>query len=298
MTIPQRFNVLLVRGDGRRVLRLRVSRSALGAVLGAAALTIAVVATSLGMLYRDYVTYREYGSTTALLSRLMAQRALIDLYDTRVQEVWTEIESWRAVHAKIWEPFSPAAGADRRTTGIGGRSAPSPFEPSAARGSVAEELARLASAVQEESEHLRSLERFFSSANEILASLPSRWPLRGSINSDFGKRLSPWAPNSEFHGGLDIGAAIGTPVEAPAPGTVVFAEALSEYGITVIVDHGNDTRSLYGHLSRLNVRVDERVERGQVIAWSGNTGRSSGPHLHYEIQVKGRPVNPHSYIWE
>jgi murein DD-endopeptidase MepM/ murein hydrolase activator NlpD len=172
------------------------------------------------------------------------------------------------------------------------------LEASVTRGDVREELSRLTRAVQEEGEDLRSLERFLGRANKLLASLPSRWPLRGPVNSDFGTRLSPWTPTSEFHGGLDIGAPVGTAVNAPAPGVVIFAGRHPEYGIAAIIEHGNDTKSLYGHLSRLTVSVDQKVERGQVIAWSGNTGRSSGPHLHYEIQVNGQPVNPHSYLWE
>ena len=161
-----------------------------------------------------------------------------------------------------------------------------------------EELSRLTSAVKEEGENLRSLERFLSRAGKVLASLPSRWPLRGQVNSDFGKRRSPWAPNSEFHSGMDIGAPIGTAVKAPAPGTVVFAGRHPEYGMTLIIDHGNETKSLYGHLSRLGATPGQHVQRGEAIASSGNTGRSSGPHLHYEIQVKGQSVNPHSYLWE
>jgi murein DD-endopeptidase MepM/ murein hydrolase activator NlpD len=157
---------------------------------------------------------------------------------------------------------------------------------------------RLLGVVKEEGESIRTLERFLGRASRVLASLPSRWPVRGPVNSDFGQRRSPWAPNSEFHSGIDIGAAIGTPVKSPAPGTVVFAGQHPEYGVTLIIDHGNDTKSLYGHLSRLGVALDQLVQRGETVALTGNTGRSSGPHLHYEIQVKGQPVNPHSYIWE
>jgi murein DD-endopeptidase MepM/ murein hydrolase activator NlpD len=79
---------------------------------------------------------------------------------------------------------------------------------------------------------------------------------------------------------------------------VIFAGQHVEYGVTLIIDHGNDTRSLYGHLSRLYVGMDQAIKRGDTVALTGNTGRSSGPHLHYEIQVKGQPVNPHSYTWE
>ncbi len=78
----------------------------------------------------------------------------------------------------------------------------------------------------------------------------------------------------------------------------MFAGAHAEYGQTLIVDHGNETKSLYGHLSRISVAVNQKIERGDVIAHTGNTGRSSGPHLHYEIQVKGQSVNPTGYLWE
>jgi murein DD-endopeptidase MepM/ murein hydrolase activator NlpD len=132
----------------------------------------------------------------------------------------------------------------------------------------------------------------------VLAALPSRWPVRGQVNSGYGSRVSPWSAQSEFHSGLDIGAPVGTPVRAPAPGTVVFAGVHAEYGQTLIVDHGNETKSIYGHLSKVYVAVNQKVERGEAIALTGNTGRSSGPHLHYEIQVKGQSVNPTSYLWE
>ena len=139
---------------------------------------------------------------------------------------------------------------------------------------------------------------FLGRATRALASLPSRWPVRGQVNSGYGSRASPWLAKSEFHSGLDIGAPVGTPVKSPAPGTVVFAGVNADYGQTLIIDHGNETKSLYGHLSRLRVAVNEKVQRGEVIALTGNTGRSSGPHLHYEIQVKGQAVNPTSYLWE
>jgi len=292
------INLLIVRGDGRRVLRLSLPRWTLVAVLASVALSVALGAGSL-KFFGDSLTLRQQRESPAfLLRRLAEQQALIDLYQKRVREVRAEIDSWRGLHARIWEPFGPDAGPGKRTAGIGGGTSSIPFEVQPDRDRVREELSRLTSAVKEQGDNLRSLEHFLSRASKVLASLPSRWPLHGRVNSDFGKRLSPWAPSSEFHGGLDIGAPVGTPVRAPAPGTVVFAGRHPEYGITLIIEHGHGTKSLYGHLSRLNVAADRNVERGQVIAWSGNTGRSSGPHLHYEIQVKGQPVNPHGYIWE
>jgi murein DD-endopeptidase MepM/ murein hydrolase activator NlpD len=234
-----------------------------------------------------------------LSSRLADQTALIDLYQRRLRELRAEVDGWRDVQAKIWAPFGPDAGPAKLGPGIGGGTSASALDAgSSGREDVRDELALLAGRVKEEGDNLRSLERFLSRAGKLLASLPSRWPLRGPINSAFGRRLSPWATNAEFHSGLDIGAAIGTVIRAPAPGTIVFAGRHPEYGITLVIEHGNDTKSLYGHLSRINVAADQKVERGQVIALTGNTGRSSGPHLHYEVQVKGQPVDPSSYLWE
>lgn len=295
MTKARRFNLLVVKSDGSGVLRLAIPHWALWSVLG----LVVLVMASLSAIYSDYLTLRSQRATLASLEpRLAEQQALINAYQAKTSEVRVEIDSWRELHARIWEPFGPEAGPAKRSAGIGGGTASSPFEVEADRGSVREELSRLTSTVKEEGENLRSLERFLSRAGKVLASLPSRWPLRGPVNSDFGKRLSPWAPNSEFHGGMDIGTPIGTAVKAPAPGTVIFAGRHPEYGMTLIIDHGNETKSLYGHLSRLSTALGQNVQRGDVIASSGNTGRSSGPHLHYEIQVKGQSVNPNSYLWE
>lgn len=290
MPKTKQFNLLMVRDDGSRVLRLSIPTWVVGAVIGGFSVTL----LGLAFIYPDYATLRhQRGAFTALSARLHTQQALLDAAQTRLREIRGEIDSWRDLHAKIWEPFGPEASPIKRNAaGIGGGAMAADQAP------VREDMDRLLGVVKEEGESIRTLERFLGRASRVLASLPSRWPVRGPVNSDFGQRRSPWAPNSEFHSGIDIGAAIGTPVKAPAPGTVVFAGQHAEYGITVIIDHGNDTKSLYGHLSRLNVTTDQAVQRGDTVAFTGNTGRSSGPHLHYEIQVKGQPVNPHSYIWE
>jgi murein DD-endopeptidase MepM/ murein hydrolase activator NlpD len=289
---PKQFNLLMVRDDGSRVLRLSVP----GWVVGAMVIGFAVTLLGLAFIYPDYVNLRHQRATfSALSARLHSQQILLEASQDRMREIRGEINSWRDLHAKIWEPFGPESRPAKRGAGIGGGvGATSDGD----RPPVKEEMDRLLGIVKEEGESIRSLERFLGRASRVLASLPSRWPVRGPVNSDFGQRRSPWAPNSEFHSGIDIGAPIGTPVRAPAPGVVVFAGQHPEYGITLIIEHGNDTKSLYGHLSRLSVAMDQPVERGDTIALTGNTGRSSGPHLHYEIQVKGQPVNPHSYIWE
>lgn len=116
------------------------------------------------------------------------------------------------------------------------------------------------------------------------------WPVKGRISSPFGTR---WG---KMHNGLDIAVATGTQVKSAADGRVSFAGWNGGYGILVIVDHGNGVETRYAHNSRLNVKVGQKVERGQVVAYSGNTGVSTGPHVHFEIRQRNNPVNPQTYL--
>ncbi|MGH7335169.1 MAG: murein hydrolase activator EnvC family protein [Candidatus Rokuibacteriota bacterium] len=101
-----------------------------------------------------------------------------------------------------------------------------------------------------------------------------------------------------MHTGIDIGAPRGTSVQVPAPGRVAFAGWRSGYGRTIVIDHGSHVHTLYAHLSTLRVRRGQRVEQGSPIGSTGSTGYVSGPHLHYEILVRGRPLNPRDYLGE
>jgi murein DD-endopeptidase MepM/ murein hydrolase activator NlpD len=295
MPAQRKFNLLVVHGDGRRIARVTLPRWLILTVLG---LSLAVP-TSVAVIYADYLQLRsQRTSLNDLTARVAEQQGVIEATQSKMRQIRAEIDGWRELHLKIWEPFGPEDGPAKRGSGIGGGTGPLRVAETPDRAAIGDELDRLTDIVKEEGDNLRSLERFLSRATRVLAALPSRWPVRGQVNSGYGSRVSPWSTQSEFHSGFDIGAPVGTQVKAPAPGTVVFAGVHAEFGKTLIVDHGSDTKSLYGHLSRLNVAVNQKVQRGDVIALSGNTGRSSGPHLHYEIQVKGQSVNPTSYLWE
>jgi murein DD-endopeptidase MepM/ murein hydrolase activator NlpD len=296
MPAPRRFNFLVVHDDGRRIARVILPRWLILSVLG---LSVVVPVSVAVIYYTDYLHLRSQRATlNDLAARVAAQQGVIDASQSKMREIRAEIDGWRELHARIWEPFRPEDGSARRGTGIGGGTGPARVAETPDRAAIGDELDRLTDIVKGEGDNLRALERFLGRATRVLAALPSRWPVRGQVNSDYGSRVSPWSAKPEFHSGLDIGAPVGTPVRAPAPGIVVFAGVHAEYGQTLIVDHGNDTKSIYGHLSRLHVAVNQKVERGEAIALTGNTGRSSGPHLHYEIQVKGQSVDPTSYLWE
>jgi murein DD-endopeptidase MepM/ murein hydrolase activator NlpD len=131
-----------------------------------------------------------------------------------------------------------------------------------------------------------------------LASSPSIWPARGWLTSRFGPRISPFTGRRQFHAGLDIAAKEGTPVVAPARGRVIFVGHKGPLGMTLTIDHGYGVHTVYGHASEILVKTGQQVDRGQVIARIGNTGRSTGPHLHYVVEVRGKTRNPLDYIFD
>ncbi len=132
--------------------------------------------------------------------------------------------------------------------------------------------------------------------NNFLAATPSIRPADGWISSPFGKRTSPFTGLRTFHSGLDIANQKGTPIVAPADGVVTFTGKKENMGNVVVIDHGHGIVTRYAHLSKALKKRGDKVKRGGLIAKMGNSGRSTGPHLHYEVRLNGVPVNPEKYI--
>ncbi len=158
------------------------------------------------------------------------------------------------------------------------------------------DLFRLERQSKFEQKSLKELHDKLISRRDLLDSTPSIRPAYGYETSGFGYRISPFTGHKQFHEGLDIANRKGTPVIAPANGLVVFTGRKGGFGNLVIIDHGHGITTRYGHLSKILVRVGQHVKRGEKIAEIGNTGRSTGPHLHYEVRLNGVPVNPRRYI--
>jgi len=144
----------------------------------------------------------------------------------------------------------------------------------------------------EKAELMRLLDR----QKSILACTPSVWPARGWVSSGFGYRLSPFTNEKELHRGLDICSRKGASVIAPADGVVAYVETDPGYGKTVIINHGYGLNSMYAHLDKVHVKKGQAVRRHQEIAQVGDSGRTTGAHLHYEVHLNGVPVNPLRYI--
>jgi len=129
-----------------------------------------------------------------------------------------------------------------------------------------------------------------------LATAPTLWPVVGHINSMFGARSDPFNGEGAFHRGVDIQAGYGTAIIAPAGGVVRYADFMNGYGRAMVLDHGNGVTTLYGHMSGFVVTEGQIVNRGDTLGYVGQSGRATGPHLHYEVRVRHAPVNPYKYL--
>ena len=127
-------------------------------------------------------------------------------------------------------------------------------------------------------------------------SAPNLWPVEGQITGSFGERIDPFNGEGAFHSGVDISAVVGQPVLAPADGTVTFADFLGGYGRAVVIDHTHGITTRYGHLASFAIAAGQFVHRGDVLGYVGLSGRSTGPHLHYEVRINETPVNPYKYL--
>ncbi len=190
-------------------------------------------------------------------------------------------------------PVSKLPGGEGRMVADGDAKAVAEQEPD-----LLKSLDGLGKKVKAQEQEARALKSYFEDQQALLASAPSIWPVRGWLTSDFSVRLDPYTGERVMHEGLDIAAGVGTPVRAPSDGTVVFSGLEGGYGHVLVIDHGYGLKTRYGHLSRIDVKVGEKVKRGQFVAAVGNTGRSTGPHLHYEVRVNGVADNPRKFILE
>jgi murein DD-endopeptidase MepM/ murein hydrolase activator NlpD len=273
--------VLVVRGDGRFVRRHSDPRwLAKGLVVLAA---IGAVGNAAALL--DYMNLsRHHANRAAMHDQLERDAKALPSIRQRLAEVRDEMIRWEAMHLAILRPLhGQQRTAAAAAAGIGG---------SAFVGKALDDIDALVAHVREESRRLRTLANVTRETGVVLSAIPAKLPLPSNVNSPFGPRLSPWTRQPELHAGLDLQASPGTPITATAPGVVRFAGTAEAYGKMIILDHGLGIESRYAHLQQTAVSSGQRVERGQLIGLTGNTGRSTAPHLHYEVQVNGRPVDP------
>ena len=159
-----------------------------------------------------------------------------------------------------------------------------------------EQVDNLQQATSNQKKGFSSLLEALEGQRNLLACTPTIRPAKGWMTSQFGYRISPFTGRKELHRGLDIANSEGSQIIAPADGIIKFAGRKAMLGKTIDIDHGHGVVTRYGHLQEIFKKRGESVKRGDIIAEMGNTGRSTGPHLHYEVHLNGVPVNPVKYI--
>ena len=174
-----------------------------------------------------------------------------------------------------------------------------PAEPPRGKGGPARPVDSQAAlaALEMKTARLERVLRLYEGFLRSHGAIPNLWPVNGKLESGVGGRRNPFGGRGyEYHEGQDIDAQFGTPVESAASGRVTVAGWKRGYGNVVYVDHGNGLSTRYGHLSEIEVTIGQSVSRGQIIGLVGSTGRSTGPHLHYEVRINDQPVDPRQYL--
>lgn len=296
--MPKRhFTVMIVPDRDSTTRRYRVSRRLVQSVVGGLALLVVSLAVA-GIHYASLFDRAQENrllrdENTQLRAQLLHVRekvAHIDETLDRIQRFDQKLRAITSLNDERGLAIGPLEGPDEV-----GRSEPGEAEPIEG---LDDRLESLVEQAAKNERSLAELQRYFEDQRSLLASTPSIWPARGWVTSDFGKRLDPYTAKRVLHQGMDIANRHGAPVIAPADGVVVFAGVEGAYGKVLVLDHGFGIKTRYAHLSEFSVERGAQVKRGQQIASIGNTGRSTGPHLHYEVRVNGISQNPRKFILE
>lgn len=327
----ERYSLIVVADETAPIRRFDVRKKAVRRACQAAAV-FALVAL-LGLV--DYVRVRvEYPELARLRAENAEQRITIESFDGKVAGVNAALQRVEEFERKVriianlpgsvaatGDDVVPTGAADLSGLAGGGidvEAVPAELPPLEAleagaggNAPTAERRAEDERAARLEIEALRlgqvaegrllSLKELVAALENKatkLASSPAVWPTQGWLTSRFGTRVSPFTGKRQFHAGIDIAGATGSDVVATADGKVVYSGKKGPMGNTIILDHGYGVRTHYGHNDALAVKKGERVKRGQKVATLGSTGRSTGPHLHYTVELKGKAVNPLDYIFD
>ncbi len=286
---PRFYTLYLATSDARSVRKVRVPFYAVHvlavlAVVGAVTLTAAFASYT-----RMLLKVANYNSLRSEESHLQQQYVQLQAQakDTReqlssLQSLATDVAMTYGILRWRNTPFRVASQP---------RTGPRGFERSVNQFHFLMQNASLVSMVDDEG--LRLLPGPLPTNSRLV---PSLWPVIGPITGSFGERQDPFTREGAFHPGVDIGAAYGSPVHATADGVVVYAGWEEGYGRLVVIDHGFGISTCYAHLSAFSTQVGARVDRGDVIGYVGDSGRSTGPHLHYEVRINNTPVNPWRYL--
>ncbi|MCA9728049.1 MAG: M23 family metallopeptidase [Candidatus Eisenbacteria bacterium] len=297
----KRYQLMFVPDDGSQVRSFRVSSSWIPGLLTAGVLAVIFVSASTVSLIN---THRSQNELRRVRVENAGLREHLEDFSVRIDDalaVAQENESMER-EARLLAGLDPVDDQTRQL-GVGGPLAPAPrfTDDPGIRHELVDQFQRLDELEQRLAFQTRSYEETLGaldSNRERLDHTPTIEPLRRpfALSSGYGWRQDPFTGDEVYHYGLDFRAPIGTPVRATAAGKVTFVGVRGDYGLTVLIDHGNGVETKFAHLESTRCHEGDRVQRGDIIAALGSSGRSTGPHVHYEVRVNGVAQNPARYI--
>jgi len=296
------YTVMILPDETTKVRRYRVPGLIVRSLLAAAVVLTLIFAIGIAdyFLVKNQVT-----ELVRMRLETRQQKQQLITFAKRINDLQSEMNRLRNFDTKL-RVMADLDGViyPEQFMGIGGEN-PEPFNPMETEISFQDKalidnmtrgLTRLMTEATIQERSFQELIGYLEDQKSLLASTPSIWPVRGWTTSSFGYRTSPFTGRREMHKGVDVATRTGTPIIAPADGIVIFAGREGGFGNMVVLDHGYGLVTRYAHNSTIDVKRSQKVNRGDVIAKVGNTGRSTGPHLHYEVLVNGVAVNPTRYI--
>ncbi len=286
------FTFLVASHSGSKIWRLSLP---LPAILAIGALAIIGVITS-GMAFRDYIQMLDVVSEyRRLLSENDSFRAENQNYRIQTAQLGEKIDFLETIARQL--TILSGMNSSEGPGGVGGFSRENLIKPLPASAGTLRAIDDYNESVRILEERYRELKEHLSEKALLAATTPSFLPVRGYVTGGLGPRGDPFNSSAtDYHTGVDISAPYGSRVVAPADGTVIFAGQKAGYGNIVVLDHMFGTTTRYGHLWKCNVQTGQHVSRNDVIGYVGTTGRTTGPHLHFELWIYSRPVNPISYL--
>jgi murein DD-endopeptidase MepM/ murein hydrolase activator NlpD len=290
------YTFIIVPDASSRLRKLKLSAHALH-VLAAIGLVIFFLAVGLGFSYmRMAFKAADYDKLQAENTSLKIQKKNLEVAAVKLGEKLSNIENLFANIQSLVENDS-LTKRGKLMPGVGGSRVDYSTAQLLGSANLKDGIELLKDRTTEMESQLTILQELAQKKATMRRITPTIWPVKGNITSSFGSRTDPFnGEATELHLGMDISALFGTQVHAPADGVVIYAQRKAAYGNLIIINHGNGLTTRLGHLSRFNVKVGQKVGKNDVVGYVGTSGRSTAPHLHYEVRLNDRPLNPRNYL--
>ena len=284
--MTKRYSVILIPEGDNRVHRMSIRK---GAMFFAASCCL-LLAGLFGYLAYNFFTFSiDHGELRRLRAENSLQRQNLQRLVTDLDEVRHELNALAETDARVRQLANLDTTPQGIPVAVGGL-------PEGSQAEVVDDIQKQINKLLVEIELRRqsqeNVRNLLNDQVSLSRATPKGWPTKGWLTSYFGTRKSPFTGRRVMHEGLDIAANVGTPVVATADGVIARVDYSPSYGKTVVIDHGYGYRTIFGHNSKILVKSGQRVKRGDVVAQVGNTGQSTGPHLHYELRLNGVPIDP------